>query len=598
MHKNIRSLLLICSVSFLSFSCSSTKENNDPVEKETSVEVSWVYDYDAITFTNQDDPTTKTYGDTYSFSFSVNDGYEVESVVANGKELTQILSKYSFTLLKGTNTVTINTNGMDVLYLSKLEKNETNTYQTLYSNLGYPHFPSVGNQNLLVVPVKIKGYESYATEENKEKLEAAFFGAENDVYYESLSTFYKKSSYGNLNVSGEVTDWFDLGLTGDEILEASSTSYTDYGTFNVLNKAIEWVKQSTSIDLSKYDSNEDGYIDGVYLVYGAPTILEDTSLTSNLFWNFTYYNMENKGKASKDNLLPMTYSWSSVDMLFNQNKSKKDEKDAHAFIHEFGHQLGLADYYDTDRTSTVTTSPMGGLDMMDYNIGDHSPFSKFALGWTSPTVLSGKYGKISAKLNYFSKNGDFIIITHDDYNGLPFDEYIVIEYLKVDDSGKENLNNYDGENPYPTLASSTGENVSYFLESGIRVTHIDARGVYIEDGKSYYTNDINKMERVKFSNTGTVSYSGYYDSTTNNPYVLSTLISANKSRNVQGTYFTANSSDLFKAGDKFNFDTSSEYSRASMMPSASSRFNNGDSINLTVSIDEITDEYATISISR
>ena len=48
------------------------------------------------------------------------------------------------------------------------------------------------------------------------------------------------------------------------------------------------------------------------------------------------------------------------------------------FIHEFGHILGIDDYYDT---SASGEHPMEGYDIMDAMLGDHNAFSKFNQGW-------------------------------------------------------------------------------------------------------------------------------------------------------------------------------------------------------------------------
>ena len=49
--------------------------------------------------------------------------------------------------------------------------------------------------------------------------------------------------------------------------------------------------------------------------------------------------------------------------------------DAHTYIHEMGHMLGLPDYYDY----SFKSSPTGMYDMQDNNVGDHNPFSKMHL---------------------------------------------------------------------------------------------------------------------------------------------------------------------------------------------------------------------------
>jgi hypothetical protein len=80
--------------------------------------------------------------------------------------------------------------------------------------------PSTGYIKLLVIPVLIPGYETIDIDgdevDDKEKvktdIEEAFFGTEGDsnLGYESVASFYKKSSYNQLNLTGTVTDYFNL----------------------------------------------------------------------------------------------------------------------------------------------------------------------------------------------------------------------------------------------------------------------------------------------------------------------------------------------------------------------------------------------------
>ncbi len=140
-----------------------------------------------------------------------------------------------------------------------------------------------------------------------------------------MASYYEKSSYEKLNLSGEVTDWFDLNMTPEEIGKASYKSdsvSTDYGTYMVLEKALNWVKEATTIDLTDYDNDKDGFDDEVYLVYSAPDYTEDYALAklaaagTAYFWNFTFYNVNNKDGANFTSPTGMTYSWGSLSLIF------------------------------------------------------------------------------------------------------------------------------------------------------------------------------------------------------------------------------------------------------------------------------------------
>lgn len=566
------------------FSC-STQENN----KEIIVN----FDFDENALSVEYD-NNKNYlaGDNFTFKIKLNENYELNEVIANNEKLVKRPSgEYIFSLIEYENNVVITTSRLNNLTISTYEGDTNlNSYYTLWKNRGYPHFKSVGENNLLVVPLKIKGYEEYATSENLKKINDSFFLEDslNTLGYYSLSEYYKISSYNKLNIKGEVTPWIDLDLTTKEISSSSISNYTlDCGTYFPTEKAINYIKENLNIDLTKYDNDKDGFIDGVYFIYGCPTFLDDSSLSSSTFWNFTYYNVLNKDKASISSPVLMTYSWSSFDML--SKGSDKTKLDTHTYIHEFGHQLGLNDYYDTSNSGGLNpyTSPMGGLDMMDNNVGDHSAFSKFALGWINPFVVSGDIGSVEVDIGSLIESGECIILPTSNYNNTPFDEYLMIEYIK-----NNSINKVDSTNGYPSTFYTDGRIIRFYSKNGIRITHIDARSV---DSNLDYTDNINDMVMTKFSNTASTKQ-GYYCPLNNNSYVLTSLISANSSRNTLGTFFVANNTDLYNASSTIDFTSNSNSSRASSLPYNSNRFNDGNVFNYSIKIDSISESKASIKI--
>ena len=580
---NVLSLALsLLSISL--FSC-STQENN------REIIVNFDFDENALSV-EYDNNKNYLAGDNFTFKINLNENYELNEVIANNEKLVKRPSgEYIFSLIEYENNVVITTSRLNNLTISTYEGDTNlNSYYTLWKNRGYPHFKSVGENNLLVVPLKIKGYEEYATSENLKKINDSFFLEDslNTLGYYSLSEYYKISSYNKLNIKGEVTPWIDLDLTTKEISSSSISNYTyDCGTYFPTEKAINYIKENLNIDLTKYDNDKDGFIDGVYFIYGCPTFLDDSSLSSSTFWNFTYYNVLNKDNASISSPVLMTYSWSSFDLL--SKGSDKTKLDTHTYIHEFGHQLGLNDYYDTSNNGGLNpyTSPMGGLDMMDNNVGDHSAFSKFALGWINPFVVSGDIGSVEVKIGSLIESGECIILPTSNYNNTPFDEYLMIEYIKND-----SINKVDSTNGYPSAFYSDGRIIRFYSKNGIRITHIDARRV---DSNLDYTDNINDMVMTKFSNTASTKQ-GYYCPLNNNSYVLTSLISANSSRNTLGTFFVANNTDLDNASSTIDFTSNSNSSRASSLPYNSNRFNDGNVFNYSIKIDSISESKASIKI--
>ena len=71
--------------------------------------------------------------------------------------------------------------------------------------------PSTGEVKVLVIPVLFKNETVPAN--LVENINKAFFGTSNDTGWESLSSYYYKSSYGTLNITGTVLEPYSTGNT-------------------------------------------------------------------------------------------------------------------------------------------------------------------------------------------------------------------------------------------------------------------------------------------------------------------------------------------------------------------------------------------------
>ena len=269
-----------------------------------------------------------------------------------------------------------------------LELNYNDLSGTLSNNKSV--MPSLGDANLLVIPVHLPGGNEYKTDKVKSDIEKVFFGDKDDssLGFKSVKQYYSEASYGKFNLSGTVTDWFDATTLVSDVKDITSGTY---GTIvnKILRGAVDWASSSQGINLKDFDNNEDGNIDGVYLVYDhldwtTENYIQhesnpqfDSSTLNQAFWNFTYWDFYSESKNDK----PATsgFSWSSFDMMYtsycerNKNDTpdlsdlSKIKLDSHTFIHEFGHLLGLEDYYSSSDSSY---HPAGESTMMDQNIGD------------------------------------------------------------------------------------------------------------------------------------------------------------------------------------------------------------------------------------
>ena len=434
------------------------------------------------------------------------------------------------------------------------------TYYDVSRSGGMDSLPTVGQVNLLVVPVIIEGYEENATVEMRNNIQKMMFGKSEDTSWESVASFYDKSSYGRLTFTGEVMPWFPSGYSASEMnnLEARGQDSVSL----LLEDAVDWLRQEqTAVDLTDYDNDQDGHLDAVWMIYSAP------SQISYVFWAFVNWNYRNLNNKNIANPTPFTHAWASFDFMYEGYGTSGI--DAHTYIHETGHLLGLDDYYDYDGK----TSPMGMIDMMDYNIIDHNGYSKFALGWTNPYIVTG-----DADINLLpaSSSGQSILLTAD-WNGNPFDEYLFLELYTPD-----GLNEKDALNSYPANGKRG------FTIPGIRMYHADAR--LFDSETNTYVDDLSASEAyVGASNSPSWSYLKDYKS----KFKLLHVVDAAKNiRYMSSQYARANDDTLFTSDMTFSFE---EYKTA-FARGSNLLMNDGTTFPFTIEFSEVSAQGATIKI--
>ena len=327
--------------------------------------------------------------------------------------------------------------------------------------------PTTGSPAVLVIPVQFSDAKASTKGYTIDTLKNAFYKDGKNDYY-SLYDYYYISSYGKLTLDITVLDsWFTP--------KYSSSYYKNYeidgellGEQLVMDEALDYLDDF--MDLSVFDSDGNGIIDAVVLIN---TLEIDTSYDLN--WAFRYWNFyvdDDNNYYEYDGVSANDYLWASYQFLFDDMEDDvyDDENlfNTFTFIHEFGHVLGLTDYYDTSGKN----DPMTRRDMMDDMPGDHNAFSKINLGWITTSRLVVADGSITLRLEDFSETGDTIIIANNwDEKLGAYQEYYIITYYT------------NGE-----LNSGIG---GYFSQNGVLVYHVNAELFNWEYGGEIYTDIYN-----------------------------------------------------------------------------------------------------------
>ena len=434
------------------------------------------------------------------------------------------------------------------IYASNSEEvfaNGKSYFQNIMSNKGMETMPSIGNSKMLVVPI-VFANDIYQTisdsvdwNDVRNDINTCFFGTSADTnYWESVSSFYNKSSYGNLNLTGTVGDFVYVDNSVSQYqkeINDGDKKVTDI-TNSFLEQAYSQYFENGNLNYTDYDSDNDGYIDDVFLVYCSPYNPNDST---NLLWAYTYWDTNATAKHVK------TYSWASYNFM---KEGTNTGIDAHTFIHETGHAMGLDDYYSYDDGNT--REPLGRLDMMDFNILDHNAFSKYNLGWITPVVAD--YNKTYA-LKPFQDSGDALILANN-FNGTCFDEFLIISYYTP-----TGLNALDSSTAY------AGFPIKGFEQPGIKVIHVDqrlgkftysdTRKAFLWDGGHEDNPSDEKMDDAFYEvlNSNTKSYCYENDS-----FALASLVQASGQTNLMDDIADsriASDDDLFTTTSKQLGDT-------------------------------------------
>ena len=338
--------------------------------------------------------------------------------------------------------------------------------------------PSVGTPKVLVVPVNLKS--SNKTDKILNDIEIAFNGTTAQTGWYSVKEYYQISSYGKLNFDFNVLDsWYTPKHSASYYDSYYDEETGNYGSTVILEEVLDYY--DSSIDFSDYDYNNDGIIDSVWLIYNYDVNYDDANSD---YWAYVYQSISD---TKYDGKLAAYYGWAGTDFMYDREDTGYDTStmivDAHTFIHETGHLMGLDDYYDYDET----VGPVGGFygaDMMDYNVGDHSSINKLLLGWITPTVITGK-GEIQIDIKSFAETGQVLLIANHEITSI-YDEYLLVEFYT------DTLLNANDQPMY-----SDGYGAVY----GVRVLHVDANIFYNSYGEVDYNQGESYITGFKYDNS-------------------------------------------------------------------------------------------------
>jgi M6 family metalloprotease-like protein len=210
----------------------------------------------------------------------------------------------------------------------------------------------------------------------------------------SVRDYYYDNSMGNLvfdfTVVGPVTLPHPMAFYGKN---TGGTQGNDTLPGQMVYDACVKAHALPNINFSRFDNDGDGVVDNVFVVYAG--VNEAEGGAASTLW-------PSRWSLSDNNITPLYYDGVTIDGYDISSELQRSSNGSRrmapigTFCHEFGHALGLPDFYDTDTSTGTEAGGTSTWDLMDYgnynNNGCTPPFltsiERWMLGWMTPAMLT------------------------------------------------------------------------------------------------------------------------------------------------------------------------------------------------------------------
>lgn len=248
----------------------------------------------------------------------------------------------------------------------------------------------------------------------------------------SARDYFIDSSYGKFSPTFEVYGPYDLSKNMSEY-GGNDRSGSDRNPTGMVVEVCK-LAEANGVDFSKYDTDNDGYVDNVYVFYAgkgeANGGSEDTVWPHRWVIDPTYNFSGTKEDTKVSGVYLYDYACSNEICEENQHYIGNDLQGVGTFIHEYGHVLGLPDLYYTGYGNARTLEIYDVMDYSNYlNYGrtpvSYSAYERMFCEWVTPEQIFPDGNSTQVELPLIAE-GKVLLITA---------------------NGKEH--NMDGKNPDP-----------------------------------------------------------------------------------------------------------------------------------------------------
>lgn len=234
-------------------------------------------------------------------------------------------------------------------------------------------FPSKGERRLLMLLINYADTKPVYSREDFD----AYMNQEKFGGIGSFRDFYLQNSYGALDITTTVSRWVTLSQP--------KSYYGADGAVTMIAEALSMLEKE--LDLRQFDNDGDGVLDGLAVIHQgagqeASGNTSDIWSHSSVIYNMTFGGVQVRSYTIQPELLASTGRMSTIGVM----------------CHEFGHNLGAPDFYDTDYSGSG--GEYGGTGVWDLmgsgawngDRGDRpagiNMWQKIQLGWVTPHMLT------------------------------------------------------------------------------------------------------------------------------------------------------------------------------------------------------------------
>lgn len=315
--------------------------------------------------------------------------------------------------------------------------------------------------------------------------------------YGSAAQYFRDQSNGAYQPVFDVYGPVTLSKSYSYYGANDSQDNDEYATDAVIEACILANNQYSDLNFANYNADSDNYVDFVYVIYAgygeADSDDEDAIWPHN--WSIQSAISGGYSKYKKAD--------TKLDGLYLDNYAMSQELDGSTgklagngtFCHEFGHVIGLPDFYDTEYgtnySSALTPNDWDIMDGGGYNESGHCPpnysvWEKYFFGWHTPINLGNNGAKLELKANgtegyqayQINSSGNLISATTSGEcyyienrqqqgwdTGLPHHGMLIWKVNYNATKWEDNEPNNTANNPLYTIVSASGTKIGTHMNS-------------------------------------------------------------------------------------------------------------------------------------